>query len=211
MSLTSDRIKGLREKHKLTQIEIAEKLGLSVSGYRKFEYGERDLNINLLRDIALFYNVSSDYLLGLSNISNDLDSKSFTITMAHNEMLMNEMKYESLKHDEGESTASTIAAYKRFNHSQGFYNKILYEYLSDFFEQPNPNPSEDRILRDKYPITFHIQEDLFLGVNVNVMFANGYGIESVKYYVGGYSLDKREAIEKAENYIMKMKKHLRLD
>lgn len=212
MSITSNRLKELREMSDLTQAQVAEELGLSLSGYRKYEYGEREINISLLRDFAMFYNVTADYLVGLSNLHNDLQSKALTVILARNEMLSNEIIYNEMSmKSEGQTNASVTSAYKTFIQSQGFYNKVLYEYINDFFNQSNPKPEQDTILEKKYPISFDIQEDLFLGVNVNVTCADGYQIGKVKQYVGGYSLDINTAIAKAEKYIAEKKVHLRLE
>ena len=61
------RIRDLREDHDLTQKQIAEMLGMSQTGYSKYETGENDIPTNILIKLALLYDTSIDYMLGLTN------------------------------------------------------------------------------------------------------------------------------------------------
>lgn len=58
------RIRDLREDLDLTQTEIANMLGMSQTGYSKYETGENDIPTSILIKLANFYNTSIDYLLG---------------------------------------------------------------------------------------------------------------------------------------------------
>ena len=60
------RLKGLREDHDKSQREIAEFLGTEQSYYAKYENGKRPLPIDRLKALCEYYNVSADYILGLS-------------------------------------------------------------------------------------------------------------------------------------------------
>ena len=62
-----DRIRELREDHDLRQIDVAKMLGMSQTGYSKYETGENDVPTTILIALASFYHVSIDYLLGLTN------------------------------------------------------------------------------------------------------------------------------------------------
>ena len=61
------RLKDLREDCDLTQKEIAEFLGMSQTGYSKYETGENDIPTIILIKLADYYNTSTDYLLGRTN------------------------------------------------------------------------------------------------------------------------------------------------
>ena len=63
------RIRELREDHDLTQREVAEMLGMSQTGYSKYETGENDLPTQVLIRLADFYHTSVDYLLGRTDVS----------------------------------------------------------------------------------------------------------------------------------------------
>ena len=58
------RIRDLREDHDLTQKQIAQLLGMSQTGYSKYETGENDIPTIVLIKLADFYQTSTDYLLG---------------------------------------------------------------------------------------------------------------------------------------------------
>ena len=58
------RIRDLREDHDLTQKQVAQLLGMSQTGYSKYETGENDIPTAILIKLAKFYNTSIDYLLG---------------------------------------------------------------------------------------------------------------------------------------------------
>ncbi len=58
------RIRDLREDHDKKQTEIANMLGMSQTGYSKYETGENDIPTSILIKLARYYNTSIDYLLG---------------------------------------------------------------------------------------------------------------------------------------------------
>ena len=58
------RIRDLREDRDLKQKDIAKILGMSQTGYSKYETGENDIPTAVLIRLADFYNTSVDYLLG---------------------------------------------------------------------------------------------------------------------------------------------------
>ena len=62
------KIRDLREDNDLTQTKIAQLLGMSQTGYSKYETGENDIPTPTLIALAKLYNTSVDYLLGLTNV-----------------------------------------------------------------------------------------------------------------------------------------------
>ena len=58
------RIRDLREDRDLNQTQIAKMLGMSQTGYSKYETGENDIPTQVLIKLARFYNTRIDYLLG---------------------------------------------------------------------------------------------------------------------------------------------------
>ena len=61
------RIRDLREDNDMNQTEVAKILGMSQTGYSKYETGENDIPTSVLIKLARFYNTSVDYLLGETN------------------------------------------------------------------------------------------------------------------------------------------------
>ena len=62
------RIRDLREDHDLTQAKLAQLIGMSQTGYSKYETGENDIPTVVLIKLARFYNTSIDYLLGETDV-----------------------------------------------------------------------------------------------------------------------------------------------
>ncbi|MBQ9609809.1 MAG: helix-turn-helix transcriptional regulator [Lachnospiraceae bacterium] len=58
------RIKDLREDTNLNQTEFAKIIGMSQTGYSKYETGENDVPTTILIKLADYYNTSIDYILG---------------------------------------------------------------------------------------------------------------------------------------------------
>ncbi len=61
------RIRNLREDRDLSQKEVAKMLGMSQTGYSKYETGENDIPTHVLIKLADFYGTSIDYLLDRTN------------------------------------------------------------------------------------------------------------------------------------------------
>ena len=64
------RIRDLREDSDLTQKAVADYLHIRQNTYSQYETGQRQLSIDTLIKLAKFYNVSTDYVLGLTNERN---------------------------------------------------------------------------------------------------------------------------------------------
>lgn len=58
-----DKIKYLRIHQELSQIEVANKLGLTQSTYSKYENGVHPPTIEILKKLAEIFDVSLDYLV----------------------------------------------------------------------------------------------------------------------------------------------------
>ena len=61
------RLRDLREDADLTQTQVAKYLGMSQTGYSKYETGENDIPTQILIALARIYHTSVDYLLGLTD------------------------------------------------------------------------------------------------------------------------------------------------
>ena len=64
------RIRDLREDKDMNQTQVAKMLGMSQTGYSKYETGENDIPTPVLIKLARFYKTSVDYLLGLTDCQN---------------------------------------------------------------------------------------------------------------------------------------------
>ena len=62
-----ERLRNIREDRDLTQAEIGQLLNKSQQGYSHIESGRAELKIDDLITLCRFYNLSADYLIGLTN------------------------------------------------------------------------------------------------------------------------------------------------
>lgn len=62
-----ERIKNVREDHDLTQAQVGKLLDKSQQGYNHIEMGRAELKIDDLIRLCKFYDLSADYLIGLTD------------------------------------------------------------------------------------------------------------------------------------------------
>ncbi len=67
MKYVYPRVRDLREDNDLTQEYLASRLNLHLTQYRRYETGESEIPVHIVKELALFYNISSDYLIGITN------------------------------------------------------------------------------------------------------------------------------------------------
>ena len=67
------RLKMLRESNNLTQIELGKILGVGNVTLSQYEKGDRNPDYDTLLRIADYFNVSTDYLLGKTDLKNYSD------------------------------------------------------------------------------------------------------------------------------------------
>ena len=61
------RLRDLREDSDLTQRALADYLHIRQNTYSQYETGQRQLPIDILIRLALYFDTSTDYLLGITN------------------------------------------------------------------------------------------------------------------------------------------------
>lgn len=61
------RLRSVREDRDLTQAEVGKVLNKSQQGYNHIEAGRAELKIEDLVKLCQFYDLSADYLIGLTN------------------------------------------------------------------------------------------------------------------------------------------------
>lgn len=67
MNKIKERLKELRKEKDYKQKEVAKYLGISTTCYAGYEQGYREPNADTIIEICLFYNITTDYLLGLED------------------------------------------------------------------------------------------------------------------------------------------------
>lgn len=68
IKLNIDRLKEIRQDRDLQQVDIAKVLKTSQVQYSRYERGIRVIPIDKIAMLAKFYDISIDYLLGLTDI-----------------------------------------------------------------------------------------------------------------------------------------------
>lgn len=63
----SDRIIQLKNERKLLQKDIASSVGVSLRAYQYYEKGQKEPTLSVLLRLADYFDVSLDYLVGLSD------------------------------------------------------------------------------------------------------------------------------------------------
>ena len=69
------RLKDLREDKDLNQTEIGKVLGTSQKQYSRWETGETEIPFHNVIKLAKFYNITIDYIAGITNIPYELPKK----------------------------------------------------------------------------------------------------------------------------------------
>jgi transcriptional regulator with XRE-family HTH domain len=185
MEVLAKRLKWLREKERYSQKEIAAKIGMTVSGYQKIEYGERDPKLDVLIKLAELYGESTDFLLGvndknkvLNEISEKINVYKALLGRAKMELKINSFnlknaqeEYDRLKEisDRDENYFKYREMYityltekkKRVEmemfSNQTNYEKCVLDYINILVDIPEAKPWKDDIIKSITPIDIDIQ------------------------------------------------------
>ena len=65
-----EKLKSLRIEKKLTQKQVADRIGLAISAVSSYESGSRYPSYDVLVKLARIFHVSTDYLLGMTDTRN---------------------------------------------------------------------------------------------------------------------------------------------
>ena len=78
------RLRDMREDADKTQQDIAKLLFTTQQQYARYESGERELPMHHFITLAKFYNISLDYLAGLTDTPRTLTGESYKISPKYN-------------------------------------------------------------------------------------------------------------------------------
>ena len=70
----TESLRILRKEHAFTQDQLSNILGIAQTVYSRYERGANELPIRHLLKLCSLYHVSSDYILGLSDIRKESGS-----------------------------------------------------------------------------------------------------------------------------------------
>lgn len=90
------KLKELRKQAGITQQQLADKLGITKSVVSYYELSERTPSPDVLRDLAIIFHVSADYLLGIERAKtidvSDLSDEDVKLLLVTIETLRNKNK-----------------------------------------------------------------------------------------------------------------------
>lgn len=69
------RLRDLREDHDLHQKDVACAINVTRRAYSFYETGKRQLPLEVLVSLAKFYNTSTDYILGITDVKEEYPQK----------------------------------------------------------------------------------------------------------------------------------------
>lgn len=133
-----ERIKYLRCKLEMSQEELGKKIKRIREDIVRFENGTRSIDLLTLKNIAKAMNVSTDYLLGLSNFENANTSK----------RTLNKL------------TGLSDDAINNLYNINKYHKKDILNIINYLLEQEKLFPDEYYILKDKNKLTLEEQEKL---------------------------------------------------
>lgn len=91
------KLKELRKQAGMTQQQLADKLGITKSVVSYYELSERTPSPDVLRDLAIIFHVSADYLLGIERAKtidvSDLSDEDVKLLLVTIETLRNKNKH----------------------------------------------------------------------------------------------------------------------
>lgn len=65
--MINEKLKQLRKEKGVSQKEISNAIGITLSAYSNYEQGIREPSIDIIIKLCKYFDVSADYLLGLEN------------------------------------------------------------------------------------------------------------------------------------------------
>ena len=89
METIGDRLKKLRKEKKLTQKDMAEKLGIHSNTISMYEKGNRNIPSTMIKKISDTFNVSTDYLLRGEEKNGKQEFSSLDETLLNDENYLN--------------------------------------------------------------------------------------------------------------------------
>jgi len=97
-NILGQRLRKLREEKELNQQDIANVLGITYNAYGNYERGVRSPDPETIRQLADFFNVSTDYLLGRDD-SKNAPEKAFESALSDSPELLEFWKELSKRDD----------------------------------------------------------------------------------------------------------------
>lgn len=79
----AEKLQLLRLQKGVSQLEVSKYLGLTVGAYQNYETGRRKANYETLTKLAIFFGVTTDYLLGLEEKKDPIETIASTFKLSN--------------------------------------------------------------------------------------------------------------------------------
>lgn len=164
MTLFSERLKALREKAGLNQSQLAEKLGVSRGSISFYENGDRIPDIVFLHGVAELFQVSADWLIGLSDTKTvDADLKAVCeYTGLSEEAISYILEADELK----KSLLSQIISSDDFNLLMYCIGNLCYQmiYLEELYSENLLIDFDRQLMKNEYILKAYHQLNVVFGL-----------------------------------------------
>ncbi len=117
-----NRLKMLRKDKNLTQQELAKIINMSQTGYSQYERNERKIPITTIKKLANYFEVSVDYLSGLTDIK-DKYKNSKIINNENNILRLKEIR-EDKDYLQKDIAKVLNMSRKAYSHYESYYSEI---------------------------------------------------------------------------------------
>lgn len=114
LSIFGSRLRELRAEMGETQEDIAKILGKSIGAISKYEMGERQPGLDDIANLVKYFNTTSDYMLGLSNVRLNVENIGENIRI-----IMSGRSADKFVADVAEKTGKQIVAEKMESYAAG--------------------------------------------------------------------------------------------
>lgn len=204
-SIITDRFRNLVDKSEYTREAIASATGLDTSTVTKYYNGDRQLTIDAVKKFSTYFNVSADYLLGLSDAAtNDKDLQFICDYTGLSEEAVKEFEYICMSPDMRYSAISDYGL-------NGFYGLLEYTKLfpaireemlkSDCFKSMLEAATTCKVLNEILEIILGLEESELKELNEEKC-------DMLLEFLIDYQKERTYQIYNAQNGIMEFIEHV---
>lgn len=160
----------LRRERNITQKNAAESLGVSQALLSHYEKGIRECNMDFIRKAAAFYEVTSDYLLGISESKHGNNEIFDLINQPSDEQFSSKTLLRVIYYLQSKAEFDSPASEKYFN---DFFSLCIKKYLSFYQKSKTTGDFCDisiKMLKKSFPelqAEFDADEPLFIETILN--------------------------------------------
>lgn len=161
MEILAARLKWLRDKERYTQSDIATEVGMTVSGYQKIEYAQRDPKIDVLLKLADKFNVSTDFLLGRIDETDEVKDKLIEVLQARDMLKFRENEFMNYYFEDRVSQDFKDRVNNQLQDAKAEYKNSLSDYVKEILVVPHRDLDKS-FIRDRQPLYITIDFNMIM-------------------------------------------------